>query len=224
MNKNASVNLTPYTHWNRLYKTKDAMALLNVRIFGDNTLFLLPNDSLMYVRAFIGENTCMQAYLHYTLDEAARMMCVDAVEVIHMDQDNHTGLGSQMSDSLEYFTQCFKRYFLVSERLVWRLFGSDWHWDIARESCEAIREEHVQYVNARLEAMNDLLNRPPHPPYTGMSNVYGAYNLASVHKAASKIAAAFRGWNARKTYRMNPRTSLGRFLALRGFSELEVVS
>lgn len=213
----------PYTDWKSFYKTDDAAVLLNISIFGECTIFWLPSKSLIYIRAFIGKNSCMIAHVHYTLNEKERVMYVDAVEVLHMDANNTTGLGSQISTDLVYFKDCFKRYFMVHERLTWYFFGNDeWRWDIAKESCEAIREQHVQLLNTRYDAAVALLNRPAHPTYYAMPDVYGIYDLSSVHKAASKIAAVFRGWKARTTYRMNPYTTLGRYLALRGFQELTV--
>jgi IQ calmodulin-binding motif len=74
-----------------------------------------------------------------------------------------------------------------------------------------------------LDKIDHHMTRYP-GPWKPMGEVVCFYDLDRYNRAATRLQATWKGWLARRDYRYNPYTTLGRHLVLRDFEDLLVCS
>lgn len=207
---------SPYEEWLHTFKNDHAcMRFIDNKIGAFSSLrsTCIPSTQLLYVE-------CELAY--WSMEATLRLNICHVqkrVEVIAVSCQSRTywenfypsapigyGCGA-------FFQRCLQNIHNVLDNvnilqmIVTRFFGEHWQLDI---------HKHAKHVTKR--DSNEVYERTSFMQYmspgrSGKVIVY--YDLTEEHEAASVIQACFRGWQARRDYRFNPHTRLGRYLVLR---------
>jgi hypothetical protein len=109
--------------------------------------------------------------------------------------------------SLEMFTTD-----IILGNIANMFFGEEW--DVLIGQGDGVVD--VKMVD-RVKYFRDLISVHDTGPW---NKTIGIYDMTHEVRAATKIQAMFRGWKARKEFRFDPETTLGRFYIARMFEEL----
>jgi hypothetical protein len=114
-----------------------------------------------------------------------------------------------------------ERYFElpILDNITTHMFGNDWKFTCDRNNSSVNTHEgesvHDNNMIQRVEYFRKMMSIQPNGP----GHVIGIYDMSSENDAATKIQAVFRGWKARKEFRFDPKTRLGKFCIEQMFQE-----
>lgn len=175
----------------------------------------MPSNGTMLVTNTGGEVELEACYVTLSVDEANKIMSVTAVSCECRNEEDYYDGYHDFPDGkggLNMMKRAFAFLNISVDFVARKLFGVDWRFAplplvklprVPEALCTAVKEssDSMAWEYGPWDKAVALYNRVP-------------------DEAATKIQAAFRGWQARMAYRYNPYTCLGRHLVLRDAKEL----
>jgi hypothetical protein len=174
-------------------------------------LTYIPNDGLVHLFIHIewnnGHSHSTETTTKIRLDEREKIIhVIGAFSESRYEPDTNYVYDT---GGLEYLKENIELYRQV---LTHHIFGKEWRVVVGDgDDSHVITLETVNIFKCFQDSIHcvDLVN-----------NTIGIYDMSFENRCATQIQAVFRGWQARREFRFDPATTLGRFCVERMFSEL----
>lgn len=180
---------------------------------------LLPSENLLYVKSVGGDYEDIEAVVTLRIDNEAKnvhLLSQGAATILRCHYDEETEFRQHGNDALWTFVD-FMQFrgdsSLHTSVLPFFNGGQEYgEWELVIEDDNS---EHPRSMELLSLCQKHFMQQhiPRHVYWRVLEYVADA--TPQREKASTLIAAAFRGWQARRAYRFNPYTCLGRHVALK---------